>query len=154
MAAVERGLGWLPARRRRLVWRRDGGFGTETHRNWALWHGYQGLAEGHSGKRAQAFAQVVPWWEELRTGERWMAPAPTARRYYRRPQPAVLKWQTAQGPYTQSRLTTSLTEPSLAARAEAYDDRAAIEAALNAEKGGLQRHRRRQQRLAAQEAFV
>jgi hypothetical protein len=45
-------------------------------------------------------------------------------------------------------------EHSLAALAEADDDRAAIEAELQADKGGLQLHRRRQQRLAAQEALV
>jgi hypothetical protein len=45
-------------------------------------------------------------------------------------------------------------EHSLAALAEAYDDRAAIEAAQQADKGGLPRHRRRQQRRAAQEALV
>jgi hypothetical protein len=43
-------------------------------------------------------------------------------------------------------------EHSLAALAEAYDDRAAIEAELKADKGGLQLHRRRKQRLA--EALV
>ena len=51
-------------------------------------------------------------------------------------------------------MTTSLLESSLAALAEAYADRAAIEAELKAEKGGLQLHRRRKQRLAAQEALV
>ena len=45
-------------------------------------------------------------------------------------------------------------EPSLAALAEAYEDRAAIEAELKADKGGLQLHRRRKPRLAAQEAVV
>jgi hypothetical protein len=47
-----------------------------------------------------------------------------------------------------------LLEPALAALAEAYDDRAAIEAELKADTGGLQWHRRRKQRLAAQEALV
>jgi hypothetical protein len=39
-------------------------------------------------------------------------------------------------------------EHSLATSAETYADRAAIEAELKADTGGLQRHRRRQQRLA------
>jgi Transposase DDE domain group 1 len=42
----------------------------------------------------------------------------------------------------------------LAALAEAYDDRAMIEAEMKADKGGLQLHRRRKKRLAAQEALV
>jgi hypothetical protein len=51
-------------------------------------------------------------------------------------------------------LTTSVLDDSLAALAEAYDDRAAVEAEIKAAKGGLQRHRRRKKRLAAQEALV
>jgi hypothetical protein len=154
VAAVERVLGLSRAQRRRTVLRLDGGFGTDANLNWALWHGYQVLAKGYSGKRAKAFAQVVPCWEELRTGERWIAPAPTALRYYRRTQTAVVKWKTEQGMYKHSLLTTSLMEHSLAALAETYNDRAAIEAELKADKGGLQLHRRRKQRLAAQEALV
>jgi Transposase DDE domain group 1 len=154
VAAVERVLGLPLAERRRTVLRLDGGFGTDANLNWALWHGYQVLAKGYSGKRAKAFAQAVPWWEELRTGERWIAPAPTALHYYRRTQTAVVKWKTEQGAYKHSLLTTSLMEYSLAVLAETYDDRAAIEAELKADKGGLQLHRRRKQRLAAQEALV
>jgi Transposase DDE domain group 1 len=154
VAAVERLLGLLPAQRRRTVLRLDGGFGTDANLNWALWHGDQVLAKGYSGKRANAFARAVPQWEELRTGARWIAPAPMPLRYYRRTQTAVLKWKTEQDTYRHSLLISSLMEPSLAALAEAYDDRAAIAAELKADKGGLQLHRRRKQRLAAREALV
>ena len=154
VAAVERVLGLTSAQRQRTVLRLDGGFGTDANLNWSLWHGYQVLSKGYSGKRAKAFAQAVPQWEELRAGERWIAPAPTPLRYYRRTQTAVLKWKTAQGTYKHSLLTTSLLEYSLAALAEAYDDRAMIEAEIKADKGGLQLHRRRKKRLAAQEALV
>jgi Transposase DDE domain group 1 len=154
VAAMERVLGLTPAQRRRTVLRLDGGFGTDANLNWALWQGYQVLAKGYSGKRANAFARAVPQWEELRTGERWIAPAPLPLRYDRRTQTAVLKWKTEQGRYGYSLLTTSLVEHSLAALAEAYDERAAIEAEIKADKGGLQLHRRRKRRLAAQEALV
>jgi hypothetical protein len=154
VAAVERMWGLPPAQRRRTVLRRDGGFGTDANLNWALWHGYQVLAKGYRGKRAQAFAQAVPQWEELRPGARWIAPAPMPRRYYRRTQTAVLKWKTEQDTDRHSLLLTSLMEHSWAALAEAYDDRAAIDAELQADKGGRQLPRRRKQRLAAQEALV
>lgn len=134
--------------------RLDGGFGTDANLNWALWPGYHVLAKGYSGKRAKAFARAVPRWEELRPGERWIAPAPTPLHYYRRTQTAVLKWKTEQGKYGHSLLTTSLPQCSLRELAELYDDRAAIEAEFKADKGGLQLHRRRKQRLAAQEALV
>jgi Transposase DDE domain group 1 len=154
VAAVERMLGLPQAQRRRTVRRLDGGFGTAANFNWALWHGYHVLATGYRGKRATAFARAVPRWEELRAGERWMAPAPTLLRYYRRTQSAVLKWKTDQDTYRHSVWTTSLMEHSLAALVAAYDDRTAIEAAMKAAKGGLQLHRRRKRRLAAQEALV
>jgi len=147
-------LDLTPAQRRRTVLRLDGGFGTDANLNWALWHGYQVLVKGYSGKRANACARAVTCWEELRVGERWIAPAPMPLRYYRRTQTAVVRWKTAQGRYRHSLLTTSLLEYSLAALAEAYDDRAAIEAEIKADKGGLQLHRRRKKRLAAQEALV
>src|ERR687895_1176983 len=54
------------------------------------------LAKGYRGKRAKAFARAVPQWEELRTGARWMAPAPTPLRYDRRTQTAVVRWKTEQ----------------------------------------------------------
>ena len=66
----------------------------------------------------------------------------------------MVTWKTEPGRYGQSLLTTSVLDDSLAALAEAYDDRAAVEAASKAEKGGLPRHRRRKKRLAAQEALV
>ena len=96
----------------------------------------------------------MPQWEERRTGARWLAPAPLPLRYDRRPQTAVLRWQTAQAPSRPRLLSTAWLEHSLAALAEAYEDRAAIEAELKADQGGRQRHRRRQQRLAAQAALV
>jgi hypothetical protein len=154
VAAVERLLSLTPAQRRRIVLRLDGGFGTDTNLNWALWRGYHVLAKGYSGKRAKAFARLVTCWQELRPGERWIAPAPVPLRYYRRTQTAVVKWKTEQGTYRHSLLTTSLREYPLGALAEVYDDRAAIEAEIKADKGGLQLHRRRKRRLAAQEALV
>jgi hypothetical protein len=140
---VEQVLGLTPAQRRRTVLRLDGGFGTDGNFNWAWWHGYHILGKGYRGKRAKALARSVPQWEELRTGERWIAPAPPPLHYSRRPQTAVMQWKTDQGAYRHSLLTTSWLAYSLAALAEAYDDRAAIEAEVKADKGGLQLHRRR-----------
>jgi hypothetical protein len=104
---MERVLGVPPAQRRRTFRRLDGGFGTDANLNWALWHTYQVLAQGYSGKRAKAFARAVPHWEDLRAGARWIAPAPMLLRYDRRTQTAVLKWRTAQDMYRHSLLITS-----------------------------------------------
>lgn len=135
VAAVERVLGLTPAQRRRPVLRLDGGLGTDANLNWALWHGDQVLANGYSGKRANAYARAVGRWEELRPGERWIAPAPPPLHYYRRTQTAGLKWKTEQGKYGHSLLTASLREYSLMELAERYNDRAAIEAEFKADTG-------------------
>ena len=112
------------------------------------------MGQGDRGTRAHALARRVSQWDERRAGERWLAPAPTPLPSSRRPQTAVRPWKTAQGADRYSLWSTSWRDSSLAARAEAYDDHAAIEAELKAEKGGRQRHRRRQQRLAAQAALI
>src|SRR5512132_1818867 len=147
-------LAWPPAQRRRTGRRLDGGCGPEAPRNGALWHGEQVRATGDRGKRAQAFARAGPPWEARRPGARGMAPAPTPRRSERRTQTVGWQWQTAQDTSRPSLLSTALREHSLAALAEGDEDRAALEAELQADQGGLQRHRRRQPRLAAQEAVV
>jgi hypothetical protein len=152
--AVERLLSLTPAQRRQIVLRLDGGCGTDAKLNWALWQGYHVLAKGDSGKRAKALARLVTCWHELRPGERWIAPAPVPLRDYRRTQTAVVKWKPEQGTSRHSLLTTALREYPLGALAEVYADRAAIEAESKAEKGSLQLPRRRQRRLAAQEALV
>ena len=154
VAAAERVLGLTPAPRRRTVRRLDGGCGTDANLNWALWHGSQVLGKGYNGRWANAYARAVSRREELSPGERWIAPAPTPRHYYRRTQTAVLKWKTEQGQYGHSLLTTSLREDSLGELVERDDDRAAIAAECNADTGGRQRPRRRQPRLAAQAALV
>ena len=132
----------------------DGGGGPEAHRPGALWHGDQGGAQGYRGTRAKAVAPGGPRGDALRPGERGLAPAPMALRDDRRPQTAGLPWKTAPGTSPHRLLTTSGMAPPLAALAASEDHRAALEAERNAEPGGLPRHRRRQQRLAAQDARV
>jgi hypothetical protein len=154
VAAVAPVLGRTPAPRRRPVLRLDGGCGPEATRNGALWHGDHVRAQGDRGQRANACARAVARGEAWRAGEQWVAAAPTRRRDDRRPQTAVVTWKTARGPDGHSRLTPALWAHTWAALAAADDDRAASEAEMKAEKGGLQRHRRRKRRLAAPEALV
>ena len=60
----------------------------------------------------------------------------------------MLKWKAEQGKYGHSLLTTALREYSLGKLAERYDNRAAIAAEFKADKGRLQLHPRRKERLA------
>jgi hypothetical protein len=57
VAAVERVLGLPPVQRRRTMLCLDGGVGPDANLTWALWQGYQVLAKGYSGTRAQACAR-------------------------------------------------------------------------------------------------
>jgi hypothetical protein len=154
LAAAERGLGLTPAPRQRTGRRLDGGCGTEAPLHRALGPGYQGLAQGYRGTRANACARAVSRWEARRPGARGLAPAPTPRHDDRRPQTAVLKGKTAPGTFGHRLWITSWREDSLGELAERDDDRAAMDAEFKAEQGGLPLHRRRKQRLAAQAARV
>lgn len=83
--------------RRHILVRLDAGFGTDANINWLLHRGYHVLPKGYSGKRAAAVARHVRRWQQLDTYT-WIAPAPSplARRYYRRTQTSVLRWQNDQ----------------------------------------------------------
>jgi hypothetical protein len=48
------------AKRRRTLVRLDGGFGTDANLNWLCWRGYEFIAKGYGGKRANKLAESVP----------------------------------------------------------------------------------------------
>lgn len=47
-------------KRRRTLVRLDGGFGTDANLNWLMWRGYEFIAKGYGGKRANKLAKSVP----------------------------------------------------------------------------------------------
>lgn len=150
-------LGLTPQQRARTLLRIDGGFGTDANINWALAHGYRVLAKGYSGKRAKAFARAVrDDWLLVRGGEqpRWLSAAVTPHRYCRRTQQVVVRWHTEKKGLCHSVLITSQLDWSPQQVVDTYDDRAAMEAEIKADKGGLWLPQRRKRQFTAQEALV
>jgi len=154
--AVQSWLEWSPDQRRQIIWRTDGGLGTDENINWALTHDYQVLMKGYNGKRANALARRIapPAWHEVRA-DKWVARVPKARRYARRTQTLVLRWQT---PNTQqmkyATLVHSLLEHDWRTIPGLFDDRGAMESEIKADKFGLLLPRRRKRFFAAQEALI
>lgn len=142
--------------RRHILVRLDAGFGTDANINWLLHRGYHVLTKGYSGKRAAAVARHVRRWQQLDT-YKWIAPAPSplARRYYRRTQTSVLRWQNDKTKrFKHALLICSVGDRDLVQISHVYDERAGIENEIKADKAGLLLSRRRKQHWNAQETLV
>jgi Transposase DDE domain group 1 len=142
--------------RRQILIRLDAGFGTDENINWLLYRGYHVLSKGYSGKRAAAFARHVQHWHQL-DPYKWIAPAPASlwSHYYRRTQLVVLRWQSERTKrFKHALLICSLMDRTLSQVSHLYDERAAIENEITADKSGLLLPRRRKKPLQAQEALV
>src|SRR5207244_10650331 len=62
LSELETRLGWTRERRRRIVLRLDGGFGTTEILNWLLSRGYQVVAKiSHSGRVRKLRQRLGPW---------------------------------------------------------------------------------------------
>lgn len=145
-----------PYQRRQVLIRLDAGFGSDANINWVLHRGYHVLSKGYSSRRAVAMARNVRRWQQL-DGGKWIAPAPAhlCRRYYRRTQTVMLRWQHPKSRrFKYALLICSLWDRDLVHVSELYDDRAGIENEIKADKGGLLLPRRRKKHLHAQEALV
>jgi len=61
--ATESSLELALNQRKRVVWRADGGAGSDENLGWLFQRGYQVLAKGISNRRAYAWAQLVTRWD-------------------------------------------------------------------------------------------
>ena len=61
--ATESALELGPQQRKRVVWRMDGGAGSDENLRWLLARGYQIMAKGLSNRRAEAWANQVTRWD-------------------------------------------------------------------------------------------
>jgi hypothetical protein len=154
---IEELLGLTAVQRARILWRLDGGFGSDGNLNWLLKRGYQVLTKGYAGRRAKTQGQKVMagQWQlvEGRT-DKWWAPTPQPVRYYRRTQSIVVRWAVKGNRYRYALLLSTLPQLAGAALSRAYDGRGAMESEIKGDKGGLNLERRRKKQLAAQEALV
>ena len=78
-------------KRRRTLVRLDGGFGTDANLNWLMWRGYEFIAKGYGGKRANKLAKSVPedGWRQGPTKSQLLGVPARAHRYARKSKTVV-----------------------------------------------------------------
>ena len=152
---TEQVLALPDARRPRLLWRLDGGFGTDATINWLLPRDYRLIIKGYSNRRAQKVVGQVPDADWVDVGpNKWAAPVPNAVRYARRTQTLALDWLTGTGQEKCALLIHQLFNRSPAEVVQFYNARGGMETEIREDKTGLQLVKRRKHAWAAQVGWV
>ena len=97
-------------KRGRTLVRLEGGFGTDANLNWLMWRGYEFVAKGYGGKRAEKLARSVPedgWMEGPTKSQKLGVPA-SPHRYARKSKTLLRRWVDQKGKPHQDYLVTSL----------------------------------------------
>ena len=143
-------------KRRRTLVRLDGGFGTHANLNWLMWRGYEFIAKGYGGKRANKLAKSVPedGWRQGPTKSQLLGVPARAHRYARKSKTVVRCWVDEKGKPHTDYLVCSLHELGPAQIAKLYDARGAMETDIKGDKRGLGIEKRRKKSFHAQEALV
>jgi hypothetical protein len=162
VAAAERLLGVegdsadAAAKRARIEFRLDSGWGSEAVIQWLLGRGYQVTGKFKSTARVRKLVRAITAWE---------ATGSPGREVARVPEPVALARPCAQyavrtpskgkpGGYYQAVLFTSRMDLGMQAVVDHYDARAGMEADLKGDKRGLGLGVLRKQKLAAQRLVV
>jgi hypothetical protein len=151
--AVESSFDLGPVERKRTLYRLDGGAGTDENLRQLLARGYQVLAKGFSGKRANALAARVPRWDRY-DPYCWVGRViPTFD--LGRPLDVLVKKRWHQKKWKHSYYVTTLTFPSKKAFMDKYNLRGGAEVEqFRSDKSGLHLSVRRKQRFNAQKSLI
>lgn len=148
----ESALEIAPQRRSRVVWRIDGGGGSDEHIRWLLSRDYQVMVKGASNRRAEALARQVTRWDPY--GDAWLGQVVSPVDFGRAVQVIVKKRQTKEG-FCHSYYVSTLKMPSKGALMTCYDQRGAAEVEqFRNDKNGLHLAARRKHKLHAQQALI
>lgn len=145
-------LDLAPARRERVVWRLDGGSGSEQELRWIVERGYHLLGKGINHNRANALAKQVKRWDPF--GEDWLGEAP-APSDYARPVRVIVKRRWKEAAWHYSYYVTTLTFPSKRLFQAAYNARGGAEVEqFRNDKSGLGLEARRKRSYLGQKAYI
>jgi hypothetical protein len=144
------------ARRARVEWRLDSGWGSEEMLNWLLERGYQVTGKFKAPSRVKKLVQGITAWQPTSSPGREAAPVP---------KPVTLAKPTRQyavrtpskeqaGGYYSAVLVSTRFDLTMPATVDHYDGRAGIEAEIKADKHGLALATIRKHKLAAQTMVV
>jgi hypothetical protein len=140
------------AKRQRIHWRMDGGFGADDKVRWLLSRGYQVTVKGFSGRRANLLAQQVTRWNPY--GDAWLG-AVASPVDYGRSVHLWIKRRIEKGQFQHSFYLTTLQLHSLNAAMQLYDQRGGTEIEqFRNDKQGLHLSARRKHSFQAQKALI
>ena len=139
-------------RRSRVLWRLDGGFGTDPNLRWLAERNYHFHAKGFAGRRAANLAKKVQRW--IPYGDAWLGSVASPVDYGR-PVRVWVKRRLENGQYKHSYYVSTLKLHSMTQAMRLYDQRgrAEVEQFRN-DKQGLHLSRRRKHLLVAQQALI
>jgi hypothetical protein len=150
--AAENALELAPERRSRVVWRADGGAGSDEQIHWLLERGYQIMMKGTSSRRAHALARQVSRWDAY--GDAWLGCVASPVDFGRSVQVWVKKRLKADR-FLHSYYVTTLKLPSKGALMACYDARGGAEVEqFRNDKSGFHLDARRKHRFPAQTALI
>jgi hypothetical protein len=150
--ATEIALELAPHQRERIVWRLDGGSGSEQKMRWLVEQGYHILAKGMNHNRTATLARQVRRWDAF--GEDWVAevPAPPG---YARPVRIFVKRRLKEGKFQYNYYVTTLSLPSKGNFLAFYDARGGAEVEqFRNDKSGLSLAVRRKYSYLGQIGYV
>ena len=162
VAAAERLLGVegdsadAAAKRARIEFRLDSGWGSEEVIQWLLGRGYQVTGKFKSTARVQKLVRPITAWEPTTSPGRDVAPVPAPVALARPCAQYAVRTPSKDRPsgYYQAVLFSSRLELGMQAVVDHYDARAGMEADLKGDKRGLGLGGLRKQKLAAQRLVV
>lgn len=150
--AAENALELALSQRDRVVWRLDGGSGSEQKMRWLVEQGYQLLAKGMNHNRTMTLARQVQRWDTY--GEAWVAEVP-APQDYARPVRVFVKRRWKDGEFQYCYYVTTLSLPSKGNFLAFYDARGAAEVEqFRNDKSGLSLATRRKHDYLGQIGYI
>jgi len=151
-AAPKSSFDLAAARRRGVLWRLDGGFGSDDKLIWLLARNYQVIAKGFSGRRAENLAKQVVRWNPY--GDAWLGSVASPVDFGRDVRVWV-KRRVEKGQFKHSYYLTTVKLHSLHAAMALYDQRGGTEVEqFRNDKQGLHLAARRKHGFLAQKALV
>lgn len=152
VTTFEERLRLAPTRRHKIVWRLDGGFGSDKNIGYLVDRGYHVLAKGASNRRAGKLATQVKRWRAVRA-DKFVGCVPTPVSFSRPVHTFVTRTEVGRQSklaYLYSTLTGSAVQT-----VRLYDLRGGAETEFRADKsGGGNLHKRRKQQRDAQEVWI
>jgi hypothetical protein len=150
--ATETSLELAQDKRRRVVWRFDGGAGSDEQVIWLLKRGYHLLGKGYSNRRAGALAQQVRRWDKY--DDHWLGTVP-APIDYGRPVQILVKKRLKKDKFLHTYYLTTLKIPSKGHFMALYDNRGGAEVEqFRTDKSGLHLATRQKGNFLAQQGLI